>query len=350
MKKLALLAALLLPSCGPTTPPAGELVLLVTTDGLRWQEVFHGPERELMDPANGRLMGDFWKDTRDARREALMPFLWGTMAKQGRIWGNQDKGSTASVVNTQKFSYPGYSELLCGFPDSTIDSNAKTPNWNVSVLEWLNGRPGFEGRVAAFGTWDVLPFILNRERSKLHIVAGGDPLGPDLTEREKTIQELRDDTTDPFHGNPLDGFTFHAAVEYMKRARPRVLFVLFGETDEWAHEGKYELYLRSARRVDGYVRRLYEAAKAVYGDRVSLVFSTDHGRGTGAKWISHSPSTEGAEHIWIAAMGAKIGAKGALENGPAVTQSQIAATIAALAGEDYVKAVPRAAAPLPLLD
>lgn len=107
MKKLALLVALVLPSCGSTTPPAGDIALLVTTDGLRRQEVFHGPERKLMDPANGRLMGDFWKDTRDARREALMPFLWGAIAKQGRLWGNQDKGSLASITNTQKFSYPG---------------------------------------------------------------------------------------------------------------------------------------------------------------------------------------------------------------------------------------------------
>ncbi len=31
----------------------------------------------------------------------------------------------------------------------------------LGLGEWLNRRPGFEGRVEAFGAWDVLPYILN---------------------------------------------------------------------------------------------------------------------------------------------------------------------------------------------
>lgn len=73
------------------------------------------------------------------------------------------------MTNGLWFSYPGYSELLTGVADPRIDSNAKKANPNVSVLEWLNRRPGFEGRVAAFGSWDVLPFILAVERSGLTV-------------------------------------------------------------------------------------------------------------------------------------------------------------------------------------
>ena len=77
-----------------------------------------------------------------------MPFFWGTIAKEGQLYGNQHKGSIAHVTNGKNFSYPGYSEILCGFSDPRIDSNDKVPNPNVTVLEWLNRRPGFEGRVA----------------------------------------------------------------------------------------------------------------------------------------------------------------------------------------------------------
>jgi len=47
--------------------------------------------------------------------------------------------------------------MFAGLADPGVDSNAKVPNPNLTVLEWLNRRPGFEERVAAFGSWDVLP-------------------------------------------------------------------------------------------------------------------------------------------------------------------------------------------------
>jgi len=77
-----------------------------------------------------------------------------------------------------RFSYPGYNEILSGFPDPRIDSNDRKPNPNVTVLEWLNGRPGFSGKVAAFASWELLPWIVNTERS--HIPANGD--GPPITD------------------------------------------------------------------------------------------------------------------------------------------------------------------------
>ena len=47
------------------------------------------------------------------------------------------------MTNGKNFSYPGYSEILCGFSDPRIDSNAKKPNPNVTMPEWLNGKPAF---------------------------------------------------------------------------------------------------------------------------------------------------------------------------------------------------------------
>ncbi len=81
--------------------PATENVVLLMTDGLRWQEVFGGAEDALMTKENGgvkdveSLKKEYWRDTPEARREALMPFLWSVVAKQGQIYGNKLKGSEA---------------------------------------------------------------------------------------------------------------------------------------------------------------------------------------------------------------------------------------------------------------
>ena len=113
-------------------------------------------------PRNQRNWGAAWqyysqvlewwagqRATPEARREVLMPFFWSTIAKEGQLYGNQHKGSIGHVTNGKNFSYPGYSEILCGFSDPRIDSNAKKPNPNVTMPEWLNGKPAFAGRVAA---------------------------------------------------------------------------------------------------------------------------------------------------------------------------------------------------------
>ena len=144
------LLALCLASTVPSHAAAPALqtrhVLLVMADGVRWQEVFTGAEEQLISKEHGGITKTndirkaFWRDTPEARREVLMPFFWGTLAKQGQLYGNQHKGSTAHVTNGRNFSYPGYSEILCGFSDPRIDSNAKKPNANVTMPEWLNSK------------------------------------------------------------------------------------------------------------------------------------------------------------------------------------------------------------------
>src|SRR5688572_28100094 len=65
-------------------------VILVVTDGLRWQEVFTGADSALVFGDARALGGDtsamrsrFWGATPEERRAALMPFLWSTIAGNG---------------------------------------------------------------------------------------------------------------------------------------------------------------------------------------------------------------------------------------------------------------------------
>jgi len=117
-------------------------VILVISDGVRWQEVFTGADPSLLnDKAGGswtsadELKRKYWNDDPKIRRQMLFPFLWGTIASGGQLFGNQNEGSIARVTNPMQFSYPGYNEMASGAADPRIDSNEFGPNPNITVFE-----------------------------------------------------------------------------------------------------------------------------------------------------------------------------------------------------------------------
>jgi hypothetical protein len=330
-------------------------IIFVMTDGLRWQEVFNGADDSLMNKANGRVTDPealkkvFWQETPEARRQVLMPFLWTVIAKQGQIYGNPATGSEAYVTNGLNFSYPGYSETLCGFPDPRVKSNDKIPNPNVTVLEWLNSKPAYKGKVAAFGAWDTFPAIINVDRAGLPVNAGYDAFTSiPMTPRLEFLNRLKNELPRVWEGEPFDAIPFYTATEYLKARKPRVLYLSLGETDEWAHAGDYTKYLYSTRRVDDYLKSLWELVQSMpeYRGTTTLIFSPDHGRGEGPEWTKHGEKVPLAKYIWMAFLGPDTPALGERKQIEAVTQNQIAATFAALLGEDYRRDVPSAGKPI----
>lgn len=168
-----LLAALALSLAPPAA--AEPRAVLVTIDGLRWEEVFHGADPALVSTPEDRAR---YVDVAD-RGAALTPFLR-SFAAEGALIGDRRANSCGKVENRYWFSYPGYAEMLGGRPNPRIRSNGKTPNDDVTVLEWLHRRPDFAGRVAVFAEWDVVPFIVNAPRSGLPVtVAPQDAPGRD---------------------------------------------------------------------------------------------------------------------------------------------------------------------------
>jgi len=329
-------------TCADAQPrPLTENVILVMTDGLRWQEVFKG--------ADAALLTDQQHEVVAGQREALLPFLWQVVAKEGQIYGNRGVGSDAYVTNGFNFSYPGYNETLSGFADPRIHSNDKVPNPNVTVLEWLHDKPAYHGKMAVFGAWGVISEIVNGARAGLVANSGYDPLtAPPVTDRLALINRLKAETA-VWDDEPYDSFAFHTALEYLKLHQPRVLYLSLGETDEWAHAGNYALYLRSAHRVDQYLRELWETVQSInqYRGKTTLIFLTDHGRGeTPVEWKNHGEKLADSKFIWMAFLGPDTRALGERTNVASVTQSQIAATLAALLGEDYGGAVPKAGKPI----
>lgn len=330
-------------------------VIIVMSDGLRWQEAFNGADEALLNKESGgvadvpEIRRLFARQTPAASRQALLPFLWSTVAKNGQIFGNRKIGSDAFVVNGFNFSYPGYSEAFCGVGDPRVDSNDKKPNPNVNVLEILNRRPGFAGKVAAFGAWELFPWILNVARSGLFVNAGYTPLTkPPVSQRIALLNRLRRETE--FWGaEAFDAPVFLTALEYFKQHKPRVFFVSLGETDEWAHDGRYDLYLKSANRFDQYARELWETAQAMpeYRGSTSLILAVDHGRGNAPKeWMGHGQKIPESKYVWMAFMGPDTRTLGERSNVAPVMQSQLGSTIGALLGEDFTASVAQAAKPI----
>lgn len=361
MSKLRLsLLVLLVAVCAvqAVEPRKTENVIVVTLDGFRWQELFTGADESLLDSRLGGardvagLKKRYWRDTPAERREALMPFLWGTVAKRGQVFGNPARHAAARITNGLKFSYPGYAELFCGFADPRIDSNAKRPNPNPSVFEFLNGRPALRGRVEIACTWDVFPSIFRARRSGLPVHAGWEPIrATDLTDRERERNAALAGLPRYWPDNAFDVVTMNAARSALERRKPRVLYIGLGETDEWGHGRRYDLYLDAAHNADRFLAETWDWLQRdpQYKDKTALLITTDHGRGLGRSWTDHGKSVAGAEFIWVAAVGPDAPARGEREN-VGVTQSQVAATVAALLGEDFTAAQPKAAQPLPIFD
>jgi hypothetical protein len=340
---------------------AREHVIWVMSDGLRWQEVFRGADPKLLIKENNggepvdALTKEFVRSTPEEARKALMPFLWTVLVPQGEIYGNRDKGSEASVTNGLNFSYPGYNETLTGHADPRIKSNDNVPNPNVTVLEWLNNgwkkdEPDKQNLTAGFGAWEVIGGALNAGRCGFTVNVGYDPLTTiPMTPALEILNDWKAETPRIWADEPFDAPTFHTAMEYMKAEKPRLLYLSLGETDDWAHANRYGFYLESARRVDDYLRELWEFVQndPEYRGHTTLIFLPDHGRGDApTEWQSHGVKIPGSKYIFLGMMGAGVPARGELGAGSVMTQNQVAATVARLFGKDWNAAAPGTGKPL----
>jgi hypothetical protein len=357
MSALQLFALALL--AGPPRAEVAHTVVLVVIDGLRPAEVFTGAEQALLGPVGGveneeGLKARYWRESPEARREALMPFLWGTVVPAGQLFGASSLASPARVENGARVSYPGYNELLTGVADPRITSNEYPANPNVTVFEWLAAQQGFAGQVQAFATWDTFIRIFNVERSGLDVRAGWNPpfeAEVDRSPAKDTLDQLFRTTTPMFGGNALDALTYAALKESLKTRHPRALFLGLGETDEWMHAGRYDVALEVTHRADALIADLWNTLQAMpeYRGTTTFIITTDHGRGHGpVAWRDHGAEIDGAEEVWLAALGPGVPPLGVRSSTGLVTQAQVAATLASLLGLDWKAQNPGAGLPLPL--
>lgn len=322
-----------------------ENLFIITLDGLRWEELFGGYVDSFLDNrdlTSGKeaIIEAFGGENPEIKRARLMPFFWDSIGTKGQLYGNRHYDNKVNLTNIFWFSYPGYNEILTGYSDGRINSNKKMPNPNVTMLEWINNMPEYRGRVAAFGSWDVFPYIVNEERSGIPVNAGyRTAQGDDLSEREKFLNELTYESPLLWGGVRPDFLTHHYMMEYLKKYHPRVTFMSYGETDDFAHDGSYNRYLTSANRTDRMIGELWDYLQSdpVYRGKTTIIITTDHGRGNSpmTEWKNHGRKTIGSNAIWMAVLGPDTPAIGEMKNSGQYWQNQVAKTAAAFLGLDY---------------
>lgn len=316
-----------------------ENLIIVTLDGMRWQEVFKGIDPALTDDSlfnrdSKGLREKFWADNADERRKKLFPFIWEVVSKQGQLYGNRQFSNHVDNANPYWFSYPGYNEIFTGYPDTAVNSNDKIFNKNTNVLEYINKQKGYQQKVAAFSTWDVFPYILNEPRSGVYVNADVDTIHFN-TPQLQVLNDMQFLAPKPI-GVRQDIITYMAAREYLKAYKPKVLYIAFDETDDFAHAGMYDQYIGSAHAQDAMIRDLWNTVQSMpqYKNKTTLLITVDHGRGdmVKANWCHHGTKIEDAHEIWLAVMGPDTKALGELKTAGQLYQKQIAATLAKLMG------------------
>lgn len=328
-------------------PEDDQRLIIMTSDGLRWQDVFKGMDPEIASDKrfsqgdSSGIFSKYYEESINGRRQRLMPFFWATIQQQGQLHGNRTVGSKVNNANPYWFSYPGYSEILTGHVDTLINTNDYPPNPHVTILEYFNRLPAYKGKVAAFGAWDAFDRIINEQRSGIPVInAFDDNRAASSSPEMRLLNEMVRTSFRPWGDvECLDVFTHFQAMTYLKQERPKVLYVSYGETDEFAHHAEYKHYLNAAHQFDEWVGEVWNWVQSQpdYRDKTTLLITTDHGRGDLIKseWTDHGNKVTDASQMWFALMGPKVKALGEITADQQSYQQQLAQTVARLMGHVY---------------
>jgi hypothetical protein len=261
-----------------------EAVIVVTVDGVRWQEVFGGVDGELARAAG------MPRATHVGARD-LLPNLYRSFFDDGAVLGAPDEGEGIAASGPRYVSLPAYLELMTAAP-ATCWSNDCDPVVGWTVAEALAG--GGREAAAVYASWDRIGDVFRDARAvAVHAGRAQDDHGPSY----------------PGQGRyRTDRVTARLAIEHLVRHRPRFLWIALGDTDEWAHRGDYRGYLEAMRFADAFVGELvaHLAEMAGYGEKTTLFVTTDHGRDE--NFADHGGKA--SARVWLMARGAGIPNRG----------------------------------------
>jgi hypothetical protein len=284
-----LVLALALAGCGADAP-ARPNVILITLDGVRAREVFHGP-----DPVLNR--------GRAPDLAPAMPRLWASLPEGGFLAGDEARGDPFLTRNFPVCSLPGYQSILAGRDLGCWDNEC--PRTRVeTVLERARRELGLERReVAVFAGWPKIARAVERVEGALTVNVGFEPFVDPADPDDPLFADVgrRQLADRPPWSHRFDRYTWALAMRYLERHRPRVLYIGLGDPDEWGHKGDYGAYLESLREFDAWLAQLKDrlAAMGEYGQSTSILVTADHGRGDGAGWRKHGVLYRGSDRTWL---------------------------------------------------
>lgn len=326
------------------TSQASPNIFIISTDGFRWNEIFNGADSLIInDPRyvkdTALLKQLYWDNDMNERRKMLMPFVWKTVLKKGSLYGNRNYSNKVSVANPYRFSYAGYNEILTGYADPAVITNSKKWNSNENLLEFLNRQPEYKNKVAAFASWNLFEYILNKPQGSIYLNSGYQTISHDsLSNTEILTNAVQATAVNNLQSTRNDMLTFVTAKEYIQNMHPKVVYLSFGETDEYAHGGNYDGYLQAAHLFDEYLAQLWYLVNKdpFYKNNTSFIITTDHGRGQRpGSWLRHGLFTPGSDNTWLMTIGPAFEPTGELKNKQEIFNSQLAQTVAGILGYQF---------------
>jgi hypothetical protein len=287
--------------------PRIDNVVLVTIDGVRWQEIFTGA-----DPTRADEAGLPHGEARTAR--GLTPHLHRLFFDGGTVLGDPQLGERFLASGPRYVSLPAYVEIMTGAASGCAGNDCQPDvPWTIAAEV---ARRGARGGAAVFSSWSTVSRAVP-DADRLHLENGRRP--GDL------------DPPYPGHGDYRpDRRTAAAAITHLLRNRPRMLWVALGDTDEWAHRNDYRGYIESLRFADAFVGELcaHLMDMGSYGAGTTVLVTTDHGRD--ANFTDHGGPDSAA--VWLMARGGHLPAKGRRGLAQPRYLRDIAPTIASLYG------------------
>lgn len=293
---LLILLIILIPfhqlGCVPPQPPvapieqiqvapievANSKVILITLDGVRWQEIFNGTDSVMF---HGQKMS----------AKELLPNLYYQFVDGGMVVG---KDSQFIATGPDHISLPGYLEMMRGYPSVDCQQNDCEPRLKTETVADLFNKS------AIFASWDTIRKTIDTDKFVVNC-------GRNFRSSKWKQLDLPDDQKFPAAWDPIyrpDDLTEKSAIDYLQHNNPDFMWISLGDTDEWAHAGDYDKYIEALQQADKFVGMIIEMVKqGDHGDDYTFIVTADHGRGR--DWRHHGWDKESARD-WLMMSGHKI--------------------------------------------
>jgi hypothetical protein len=346
--RLPWLAMLLLAIPGQADELKTRNVILLTLDGVRIEEIFSGLDETVAAHDEQKIYSEiatarerYGAGKAEQKRAALMPNFWSQLAPQGVVLGNPAYDNHVIVQNKAGWSRPGYTEIMTGGPRVEVDEYDDQRFARKTVLEVAQEQLHLPfGQVVQIGSSNTYRNSAASTDDAILMVGSKDTIPmPYGSKHMDELAELRRQVMGLWEEGTNDVLTFRMALAYLQQNQPRVMWLALLNTDDWAHEDRYDRYIEYLHLVDQLIGELWNTLQSMgaYRDKTTLVITTDHGRGReGSNWSEHDTATiPGTNDIWMAVIGPDTPDVGEVKAPGTAYQGQAASTMLHYLGIDY---------------
>lgn len=306
------------PSIAPPVAPRSSVVI-VTFDGVRPPDLF--------EPRGAEQRGGG-----DAASGPAMPFFVNELGPTGVFLGRPGVGEPLRLANPIGVSLPGYQSIFAGRPTFCFSNECGALTGDTL---FRHVREGFDlppDAIAMFATW---PGLCDGIGATGLVDA---TCGPDAI---SALWRERIGGGPPGADPPpvsIDRAAFELGLQRLRTRPPAILYIALDETDGTGHADDRAGHLATLARYDDWLRLLDAVIRSheKAGRPITLIVTTDHGRGSGDEWSEHRWNVAGTQAVWLFARGPGIAAGGAVDSTRTHTLADVRPTIERLMGLDPV--------------